>query len=521
MKSGLKKISTLQIVLLSTGGMIGSGWLFSPYYGVQTAGSGVILSWVIAAILTLLIGLSFAEVVTLLPIVSGIMRFMGVTHSATLGFLFVVLGWISYVVYLPLEAQSAIQYLGFWVPSLVQQKGHGVALSLTGVAASGAIMVFLTWFNTLHLSKVTRANALISLWKILLPLGIALGMLIVFGKISTPIRHELAHITFEPVLFAITSSGLAFAFTGFQNGLIVANSAANPRRAIPLSVFTPIVIGLLMYGSLSLMFLFCAGSNSNLPAATAPLLGLLSLFGLHYLFIILFADAIVAPLGTANVYTTLSGRILYALSREFFPNSWLNNLNKTAAPACALWLNMLIGACFLLPLPTWTQLVNFLSSLIMLSCLSGPLALIILREKFPHLERKFRVPCYKVVGYLGFCSCSFFVYWSGVVNLLYLIWLSSAICLAYWLVFARRKPWLVLQQSWFLLAYILLLYLVAYCYQNKLVIFPYDHGLIIVIGLIFTKIFLSSQAKSEQMQLKLQQLNIEISQDGVSAAKLG
>ncbi len=129
----MRKLSTFQLVLLSTGGMIGSGWLFSPYYGLQTAGGGVILSWTITALLTLILGLTFAEVATCLPVVGGLMRFMGVTHSRTLGFMFLVLGWISYIVYLPLEAQSAIQYLGFWIPQLVSNHDDNVSLSSAGL----------------------------------------------------------------------------------------------------------------------------------------------------------------------------------------------------------------------------------------------------------------------------------------------------------------------------------------------------------------------------------------------------
>jgi len=72
------KLSTLQLALISTGGMIGCGWLFSPFYGYQTAGIGVIYSWFITAIITLIIGLSFAEVCTSIPIVGGIYRLMGI-----------------------------------------------------------------------------------------------------------------------------------------------------------------------------------------------------------------------------------------------------------------------------------------------------------------------------------------------------------------------------------------------------------------------------------------------------------
>ena len=104
----MKKLSTAQIMLLSTGGMIGAGWLFSPYYGFHTAGIGVILSWVIVAVMTFIIGLSFAEVSTFLPMVGGISRFMGITHDKPVSFVFLTLGWLSYVVYLPLEIQSCL-----------------------------------------------------------------------------------------------------------------------------------------------------------------------------------------------------------------------------------------------------------------------------------------------------------------------------------------------------------------------------------------------------------------------------
>ena len=513
--SGTRKISTLQLVLLSTGGMIGSGWLFSPFYGFQTAGVGVLLSWFITALLSLIIGLAFAEVATILPIVGGVMRFMGVTHSRSLGFMFVVLGWVSYIVYLPLEAQSAIQYLGFWVPSLVKDGAHGVSLSSLGLGMALGVMIFLTWFNTLHLSKVSKTNAVVSMWKIVIPLAIALGMIIAFANPQHLLTNQhLPKLAFEPILLAITSSGLAFAFAGFQNGLILANSAQNPRRAIPLSIFAPILIGWILYSSLSLMFILCLPSDKfSLLAAVAPLLGLLSLFGLHYIYVVLFIDAIIAPLGTANVYTTVTGRILFGLGREFFPQSVLTKLNSCAAPYAALWINALLGACFLLPFPTWSQLVDFLSSLTLLSCLSGPIALIVLREKFPDLERKFKLPYYKLFGYLGFASCGLFVYWSGEHNLYYLVLLIVAVAILYTLIFARDKPLQVFKHSWYLIAYILVLYAISASHQQQWLSFPLDNLLVFVLSLGFTKIFLLQQDSRENILVNIRKLTAEVKSD--------
>lgn len=508
----MRKLSTLQLVLLSTGGMLGSGWLFSPYYGLQTAGNGVLISWLITAGLTLILGLTFAEVATILPVVGGLMRFMGITHNRALGFMFLILGWISYVVYLPLEAQSAIQYLGFWLPGLVDNQFGEASLSASGLWLALLIMLFLTWFNTMHLSKVSKANAIVSIWKILLPLVIAWGMVLIYGKPARLLEsHPLSKLAFEPILLAITSGGLAFAFTGFQNGLVLANSANNPKRAIPMSVFAPVAIGWLLYSSLSLMFMVCLPSAKfQLVQAIAPLLGLLSLFGLHYIYTILFVDAIIAPLGTANVYTAVCGRILLGFGREFFPKSFLVKLNKVNVPVVCLWLNMLLGACFLLPFPTWTELVNFLSSLVLISCMSGPVALLILRKHFPNLDRKFRVKVHILISYSAFASCGLFVYWSGTNNLFYLLILTIALGITYAALFIRNKFGLLLRHTWFLVFFIAGLYGISTLHKSNLITFPYDNYLIVGLSFVFCKIFVLTHDKPENIDKKIRQLQQEV-----------
>ncbi|MDE4959575.1 APC family permease, partial [Francisella tularensis subsp. holarctica] len=78
-------------------------------------------------------------------------------------------------------------------------------------------------------------------------------------------------VNFEHILLAVTGSGLAFAFSVFQNGLIVANSAKNPRLAIPFSLIAPVVVGLIMYLSLSLRIMFCVPESVNgFNAGVAP-----------------------------------------------------------------------------------------------------------------------------------------------------------------------------------------------------------------------------------------------------------
>ncbi len=513
-KKSENKLSTWQLGLISTGGMIGAGWLFSPYYGFETAGIGVMLSWLIVAVMTLIIGLSFAEIVTLLPIVGGLTRFIGLTHNSTVSFIFLILGWLSYVVYLPLEAQSAIQYLSFWFEDLVVIKGDGSAtLSYLGLFYSFLIIIFLTWFNTFFLSNVARVNALVSIWKILVPIGIAWLLIILFGNLD---NIHLANInrgfSFEKVLLAITSSGLAFAFTGFQNGLVLANSAKNPSKAIPYSLFAPIIIGLILYSSLSFIFIACLGDQKLVFGhAAAPLLALVALFGIHSIIAVLFVDAVIAPLGTANVYTAATSRILYGLAKDFFPDSALNKLNKFFSPANCLWFNAAVGAVFLLPFPTWQQLVDFLSSIVVFSYLSGPISLMVLRQEFPTLDRPFKLSCYKLIGYAGFACCSLLIYWSNLSNLVYLMILIIAIITGYNVLIEARTRYLIesFKRSFFVLEYLLGISLVKYLHHIQLIAFPLDNLVVILLALISCRRFINNKVDGAEIQTNLTRFSNE------------
>ncbi|MDE4994499.1 APC family permease, partial [Francisella tularensis subsp. holarctica] len=85
------------------------------------------------------------------------------------------------------------------------------------------------------------------------------------------------------------------------------------------------------------------------------------------IYTILFIDAIILPIGTGNVYTAVTGRVLQAFGLEFFKKSVLTRLNKNHVPIYCFWINFFVSLVFLFKFPTWTALVNFLSSLVLFS----------------------------------------------------------------------------------------------------------------------------------------------------------
>lgn len=510
-----KKLSTLQLTLLSTGGIIGAGWLFSPFYGFQTAGVGVIASWIITALITTIIALSFAEVASILPIVGGISRFIGVTHNRTMAFIFLGLSWISYVVYLPIEAQSAIQYLGFFFAPLVVQHGTHVELSILGLGLAFLIIIGLTWFNCLIISKVATANSWVSVWKLLVPFSIAILFIILFGKWhNVVVNFHSIPLSFENVLLAITSSGLAFAFAGFQNGLALSNSAKNPKKALPYSLFMPILLGGIIYLFLSITFIACLPNPTQIAGSSvAPLLGLVALFSIHTVYVVLFVDAVIAPLGTANVFTATTARVLYGLGQDFLPNSILMRLNKNSAPYIALWISAVVGMCFLLPFPTWKELVDFLSSVTVFAYLAGPITLIILRRDFPDLPRSFKTRYYNLIGYAGFVCCSLLIYWSGFINLFLLSILLVIVMFGYAIISKTSSIINSIKDSWPIIAYLVSLTLISYLRYKKFIPFPLDNGFIIGFSLLFCNLLIRGRLPKQLIGQNLHNLDLEITKN--------
>lgn len=511
-----KKLSLLQLSLLSSGGMLGCGWLFSPFYGYQTAGSGVIISWVITAIITTLIGLSFAKVSKVLPLVGGISRFIGVTHSPEISFVFLILGWLSYVVYLPLEAQSVVQYLGFWFKDLIHQHNENVDLSALGITLAMLIIISLTFINTFAISKITKANSIVGIWKIIIPITVSLIIILCFGHFeNVGSSYNMTNFNAENIFLAVTSSGLAFAFSGFQNGLILASEVDNPKKALPYSLFLPIIIGFILYLLLSLSYITTLNTNNhNILNSVAPLLGLASLLGLNAILTILFLDAIIAPLGTTNVYIAVTSRILFGVSKMLCPNSRLTRINKYNSPISCLWINAIIGCLFLFPFPGWKELVNFLSSIIVFVYLAGPVSLLCLNRNFPQLLNRDSNNNSSIltiiIGYIAFICCSLLIYWSGATNLMYLSFIIPILLIAYHFIKNNKSQILNLSQSIYFIIYIVILTLISYLRTKNVIGFPLDNCLVIILAIITCSLTVKFSLPVTSIKLNLTRLAEEI-----------
>ncbi|WP_268801592.1 APC family permease [Piscirickettsia litoralis] len=188
-KQNQRHISPWGMMLCSVSAILGSGWLFSSFYSAQLAGAGAIIAWILGGLLILCVAFSFAETSTLFPVGGGSAYLPFLTHGNMVS---LILGWITWLTFAALqsvEVQATLQYLANLWPELL--KPGSTALSATGISMAVLLMFLFSLLNIYSLRWVIRLNNILTYWKILIPVVIALAL--ISTNFSTANFHYQGH----------------------------------------------------------------------------------------------------------------------------------------------------------------------------------------------------------------------------------------------------------------------------------------------------------------------------------------
>jgi amino acid transporter len=421
-----RDIGVIGLLFASVGSIIGSGWLFGALKASQLAGPAAIISWIIAAIMIMLIGLVFAELGTMFPISGGVVRFPHVSHGSFASFTTGWILWVAVATTAPIEVEGALQYATKYAPLTAKHiKGGEPVYTLTGLGYLVAVlgMAFFVVVNYFGIRWFARVNNVAVWWK----LGIIILVIVAFLVTSFHSKNfsdqGFATDGMHGVFTAIASGGIVFSYLGFRQGIELAGETSNPKRNIPLAVIGSVLLTAVIYVLLQIAFIGAvrpsdlASSHgwTNLDFANdfGPLAAISTIIGLGWLAKLLYIDAIVSPADTGLIYTTVTSRVSYAMGRNGNAPQSLAKTTNRGVPFVSLLVTFFIGLIVFLPFPSWQQLVGFVTSATVLSFGAGTLAIVALRQEIPDRARPFRVPFGPVIAFLAFYSSNLIVYWAG------------------------------------------------------------------------------------------------------------
>ncbi|MFT8310649.1 MAG: APC family permease [Sporolactobacillus sp.] len=422
MKNSMRReMRTFALTMTGLGSIIGSGWLFGSWKAASVAGPAAIYSWIIGMVLILFIGLTFAELGSMFPAAGGMVRYGQFSHGSLVGFITGWANWIAIVSVIPVEAVASTQYLSSWNFEWAHHLYDGAELTGSGLLVAALLVFVYFLLNYFTIQLFAKVNSVITVFKFIIPSAAIIG--VVLAGFHTHNFVNTQYGGFMPngwsgVLTAVATSGIVFAFNGFQSPINLAGEAKNPGRAIPIAVISSILIAGVIYVALQVAFiggvtpgmLTHGWAHLNL---SSPFADLAMALGLNWLVLLLFADAFISPSGTGITYTATTARMIYGMERNgFFPHIFGKVNSAFGVPRAAMWLNLGVSYLFLFLFRGWGSLASVISVATLISYVTGPICVMVFRKFGRDMSSPLRIKGMHIIAPIAFIAASMIYYWA-------------------------------------------------------------------------------------------------------------
>ena len=426
-----KELSKIHLLLISFAAIFGSGWLFAPLYAAQIAGPASLIAWVIGAMMAAVIGITLAEVIVLFPQNGGLSEISKVTHGEFLSLLITMLNLLVFIILPAIEVRAVLQYLSSYFQFLVTPEN---SISMGGYLLAFFLLTFITWINVYGAKVTTAFTQAVVLFKVLTPLLLCISFLFVLWTNDALDHSRLwsSPVSWTAIFQAIATSGIIFSFNGFNQATLFAGEAKNPQKAIPFAILGSLLISGLLYFLIQYVFLMALPESSfaqgwsklSFVGDEGPFVGIALLLGLGWLSTVIYADAVISPLGTAFSYASAAPRLLQGLTGSF---------------QAAVIMTLVLECLAFLFLPSLKAMIALLVAAFVLCYTIAPASLLRLRKTHAHLHRPFRVKMAPFISYLSLFFSNLMVFSCGWIALRNLICISAGFILLYLIFQIQQK----------------------------------------------------------------------------------
>lgn len=333
-EGGLEKALTQrQIAMIGIGGAIGTGLFMGSGIAIGYAGPAVLISYLIAAVVAVIMVFSLAEMAVAHPTAGSFGTYAEMYLNRWAGFVVRYTYWVIEVVAVGGEAIAVGLYMGFWYP--------GVPVWLWSLAF-GVVLVYVNCRSVTNFGSLEYWFALIKVVAIVA--FILVGLIHVFGLgTGAPVGlHNLTglpggfmphgfHGVWMGVLMAI------FSFYGVEIVAVTSGEAKDPSRAIPHALRSMVLRLTLFYLlALGIMVAYLPWTEAGAKVVQqSPFVKLFAHAGIAHAAGIMNFVVITAALSSMNTNLYLSSRTLFSLARGGYAPSWLGRLSSNGTPLVA------------------------------------------------------------------------------------------------------------------------------------------------------------------------------------------
>jgi AAT family amino acid transporter len=327
-----RKLTQRQLTMLAIGGAIGVGLFLGSSVTIRLAGPGVIITYLIGALIAMIVAYSLAEMAVVQPVAGSFGVYAQTYLSPWAGFSVRATYALVQIIAIGAEVTAVAIYFAFWFPT-VPQWVWVVAVSICLVAV-----------NTLQVGRFGEFEYWFALIKVVaIIVFIVLGLVLIFGLGPAPaigLSNLTAHGGFLPFGWKGVWLALTLAITSYMGVEVIAvtaGEAQDPAKSIPRAMRT-IVFRLVIFYVLAIgiMLAMTPWNQTGSDLTGSPFVRALSIARIPFAAGIMNLVVITAALSSANTNLYLTTRMLFSLARGRYVPQWLGHLSVNGVPRRAL-----------------------------------------------------------------------------------------------------------------------------------------------------------------------------------------
>jgi amino acid transporter/nucleotide-binding universal stress UspA family protein len=386
------------LVSIGVGAMTGATIYVMAGQATALAGTGVLLALVFNYIVTMLTGMSYAELSSVYPEAGGGYLFVEETLPKPFGFMG---GWISWFSH---SIADAFYTVVFATGLLWLFQAYGLALPFNYIVFEKllilAILIVIIFINYWGTATTGKSQTIITNLQLIL-----LGVFIVAGTVAI-IRHPQIPSNFLP--FSTTPIGILLAmgllFVAFEGYEIIAQGAEetnNPEKNIPRAIFISIGIITILYFIIFFLMLGGAGTSWVASHGESTMVDYGKIILGSYGPALVILAMLVGSGATLNATVFSAIRVSFAMGRNGSLPKTLAKIHKVhRTPHIATIVTGVIigGMALFLPMDT---IVAAASIMFLLLFTLVNIALIVNRYENPNLKRAYSVPLFPLIPILA------------------------------------------------------------------------------------------------------------------------
>ena len=246
-KSLKRSLGAFQLTMLGIGGIIGTGIFVLTAEAAQLAGPGMLISFVLSALVCGLAALCYAELAAMVPVSGSAYTYSYATFGELLAW---IVGWALVLEYAVAASAVAVGWSGYIVGVLDNLVGIQIPTALANGPYAGGVInlpaVFIALAVTALLVVGTKESATVNAVLVV----VKVVALAAFIALAVPASQAEKFTPFMPLGLtgAISAASIIFfAFVGFDAVSTAAEETTNPQRNIPIGLVGSLAICTVFY----------------------------------------------------------------------------------------------------------------------------------------------------------------------------------------------------------------------------------------------------------------------------------